>query len=136
VIQALTDEHNVSAFRLYLFEARYSIWLQMRFEFVLKKLVSQKIEAIATDPAQYAVHHTGCENPVGGVQKRPQGGHKKNQSSANHSGGESLRIPGEESNRLNGGKVQQASLNAPVDRGGRDRNRGISSRWIQKYKKA
>src|SRR4030095_9209018 len=131
MVQSLTYQHNVHTGSLQSLELGYPVWLQERLQLVLKVFISQQVQAVAAHAAQYTVDNASGEYTMSRVQEGPQCGHQKNQAPAHHASDEGLGVPGEESDRLNRGQIEQAPLDTPVGSPRGSRQDGIVSGLVQ-----
>jgi hypothetical protein len=79
---------------------------------------AQKIQTVAGYAPQGGVNYAGSELSVGGVKKRAQRCHQKDQPTPPKALGEGLGIPREKRHRLDHGQVKKAALDPPIHTGG------------------
>ena len=95
---------------------------EARFQLVLEVLLAEKVQAVAGHPSQGSVNYARSEFTVGGVKKRAQRGHQKDQPTSPKAFGKGLGVPGKECHRLDHGQVKKGALDPPVHAGSRAGN--------------
>src|SRR5216684_1269531 len=121
VVQSLAHQHNICSCAEKFLDLFHSVRFELGFQLVLKIFLAQKIQTVAGYTAQGCVNHASSELAVGGVKKRTQRRHQKDQSASPKAFGEGLGVPGKKRHRLDHGQVKKAALDAPIHARGRAR---------------
>ena len=116
VLESLTNQHDVAAFRDRFVKQRHAALLQSRLQKIFEKLLPQQIQAIAAHSAQYRMQQARGEFPIRHIQKWPGQRQCRHRTAAAPALQKTLRVPGKKSDRADCGEIQQAALNPPEDR--------------------
>ena len=75
VVEPLAHQDDASSRVNKRFQLTDAFGFKVRFQFVLEVLLAKQIKAITTDAPQYRMHNSGCEDPMSGIENRPEDGH-------------------------------------------------------------
>ena len=81
----------------------------------MEEFFAEQVEAVAAYAAQHRVEKACGEHAIRGVEKWPRYGEDAHRAAPAPAFEKSLRVPGEEAYRADGGEIQQAAFDAPVD---------------------
>src|SRR5712692_2406407 len=113
VVQSLADQDDLAVGSHPFLELPHALRFELRLQDIVKILLAQQVETVATYSTQQGVQHPRGENPVGGIQQRPDQNQQGHAPAARPTFEEALRVPREVSDRAHRAEVEQAPLDAP-----------------------
>ena len=114
VVQSLAHQDDRANLFLPLLQTGDALGLQLPLQNILKVLLAQEVQTVASDAREQSMENAGGKNAIGKIERGADQGVQHSRAAPRPALGKTLRVPGEVRNWTHRTEIHEAALDAPI----------------------